>query len=109
MEKDPKVFLRHIFESIEYIENYSNNISEEEFLKSPQLQDAIIRRIEIIGEAARNLPDNFKEKHSEIAWQKIVGMRNEVIHGYFGINIKLVWDTIKKSVPELKKQILPLL
>ena len=80
MRKDPEVFLAHILESIDLIEGYSAGKTREEFVESRQLQDAIIRRIEIIGEAVKNLPEDFKRNHPEIAWQKVAGMRDLLIH-----------------------------
>lgn len=109
MKKDPIVFVRHILESIEQIEKYVLHLAEKDFLESVQLQDAIIRRIEIIGEAAKNIPENFKEEHSDIPWRKMEGMRNALIHGYFGIDLILVWNVITKNLPELKAMIKPLL
>jgi uncharacterized protein with HEPN domain len=66
MKKDPKIFLQHIIDSIEKIEEYIKDINKQEFLKSSQIQDAVIRRIEIIGEAAKNIPEELKEKHTDI-------------------------------------------
>lgn len=85
MKKDPKVFLKHILGSIDFAEEYVSKTTKKGFLKSPQLQDAVIRRIEIMGEAAKNIPDDFKEKHHDVPWHKIEGMRNVLIHGYFGV------------------------
>lgn len=105
MNKDNTVFLKHILESIESIEEYLKDISEKDFLTSQEKQDAVVRRLEIVGEAVRNLPDDFKEQYPDIAWNKAMGIRNILIHNYFGIDLKIVWDTVTKSLPEFKKQI----
>ena len=104
-KKDHIVFLKHILESIETIEKYSKNLSEEAFLKSSEKQDAIIRRLEIIGEAVKNLSEEFKKEHPDIEWNKIMGTRNILIHHYFGIDLEIVGDTVVKSLPKFKKQI----
>ncbi len=104
-KKDPIIFLKHILESIETIEKYSKNLSEKTFLKSSEKQDSIVRRLEIIGEAVKNLPEEFKIEHPDIEWNKIMGTRNILIHHYFGIDLEIVWDTVVKSLPEFKKKI----
>ena len=105
MTKDPKIFLKHVLESIKKIEDNTEKISEEEFLRDTKTQDALSRRIEIIGEAVKNLPSDFKEKHPEIEWREISAMRDKLIHHYFGIDMSIVWETSKKDLPRLKKQI----
>lgn len=109
MKKDPKIFLKHILESIEIIEQYSRDLTQGDFLKSDQLQDAIIRRLEIIGEVVRNIPEEFKNKHPDIPWRKAAGMRDVLIHGYFGVDVVLVWNVVQVNIPQLKKQIKSLL
>lgn len=109
MEKDPKIFLKHILESAKAVEKYTEKISKEKFAKDTEKQDAVIRRVEIIGEAARNIPAKFKEKHREIEWREIIGMRDKLIHEYFGVSLNVVWDTVKNDIPKLKKQIKELL
>lgn len=94
MKKDPKIFLEHILQSIESIENYVENQTKEDFLNFPLVQDAAIRRIEIIGEASKNLPEDFKNKHPNVLWKDIAGMRDILIHKYFGINLELTWEVI---------------
>ncbi len=105
MRKNPKIFLEHILESIGEIESHIKNFSEDSFFNDTKTQDAVMRRIEIIGEAVKNLPKNFKEKHPEIEWREIAGMRDKLIHEYFGIDPDTVWDTAKNDIPKLKKQI----
>ena len=109
MKKNEMFFLAHIRESIELIEKYVQNKKKDEFLKTNILQDSIIRRLEIIGEAVKNITDNLKEQYSNIEWKKISGMRDILIHQYFGIDLDLTWEVIKKDIPILKKQILRIL
>ncbi len=105
MNRDHTVFLKHILESIETIEEYTKDLSEKDFFKNSEKQDAILRRLEIIGEAVKNLPEDFKKQYPDIPWNKVMGTRNILIHHYFGIDLEIVWDTITKSLPEFKKQI----
>ena len=105
VQKDPKIFLKHILESIDAIENYAAGQTFNSFLNSLKDQDAVIRRLEIIGEAVKNLGEDFKKTHSEIPWSKIAGLRNILIHEYFIVDIRAVWDTIQDDLPLLKKQI----
>lgn len=105
MKKDPKIFLAHILESIEVIESYTKNISKAEFMKSQQVQDAVIRRFEIIGEAAKNITDDFQELHPKVSWYEMKGMRNRLIHAYADIDFELVWITVQDDLPLLKEQI----
>jgi len=105
MKKDPDVFLKHILECINLIEEYTKNLSEKGFNSNIRTQDAIIRRLEIIGEAARNLPDEFKSNYTEVAWKKIMAARNILAHNYFGVDLDIIWKIIQKDLQPLKKQI----
>ncbi|HBB02892.1 MAG: hypothetical protein US89_C0003G0010 [Candidatus Peregrinibacteria bacterium GW2011_GWF2_38_29] len=104
MKKDNKVFLKHIFESINFIEKYTKSFTKTQFLKNIQLQDAVTRRLEIIGEAVKYLPDELKKKHPLIPWKKIAGTRDILIHEYFGADFDLIWKVVKQELPKLKKQ-----
>ncbi len=105
MRKDPRIFLKHILESIKEIEEFIKGISEEEFSRDIKTQDAVVRRIEIIGEAVKNLPLSFRKKYPEVEWREIAAMRDKLTHHYFGIEMSIVWETSKKDLPKLKKQV----
>lgn len=109
MSKDPAIFLKHILESIEHIENYMKDLSEDNFLNSDEKQDSVIRRLEILGEAIKNLSEEFRQQHPEIEWNKAMATRNILIHNYFGIDLKIIWDTVTQDLPIFKKKIESLL
>jgi uncharacterized protein with HEPN domain len=105
VKKDPKVFLVHILECILLIEKYSKKVTAAKFHKDPVLQDAIIRRLEIIGEAVKNLPAPVKTQYSNIPWKQMAGMRDVLIHEYFNIDLFLTWKVVKQELPLIKKQL----
>jgi uncharacterized protein with HEPN domain len=105
VKKDPEVFLVHILESIHLIEEYSLNVTQTKFRKNNSLQDAIIRRLEIIGEAVKNIPTSFKTKHPDIPWRQIAGMRDILIHKYFDVDLLLTWKVVKHELPLIKKKL----
>jgi len=93
-------------ESIALIEQYSKGVAEVDFFNSNQMQDSIIRRIEIIGEAVKNLPEDVRNEYPVVPWKKIAGIRDMLIHKYFGIDIELTWEVVQSDIPNLKKEIL---
>lgn len=109
MKKTPDIFLQHILESIELIEKRMKNVTFQKFNENIDLQDMIIRRLEIIGEAVRNLPLEFRQKYSYVNWQDPAGMRSALIHAYFDVDLSIVWVTITTDLPPFKIQIKKLL
>lgn len=105
MSKDKETLLKHILEAIERIENYTQDISREEFKEDVKTQDAVIRRLEIVGEAIKNLPEDFKEDNRESIWEGAAGMRDILIHQYFGVDLDIIWNTINQTLPELRENI----
>lgn len=105
MSKDEKVLLNHVLDAIEHIDNYTEDMSREEFLEDEKTQDAVIRRIEIIGEAVKNMPEEFGEENEESLWEGAAGMRDILTHQYFSVDTEIVWNTVEKTVPELKENI----
>jgi len=104
MKKD-KAYLQHILDAISDTEKFLENVTQDAFFKNKEKQYAVLRALEIIGEATKNLSKEFRAKHREIPWRDIAGMRNKLIHEYFGVKLELVWRTVKNRLPELKKQI----
>ena len=105
MNKDPEILLRHILESIEALQGYLSGIDEAGYLASMEKQDAAERRLQVVGEAIVQLPNDFKNAHPDIPWTKVAGLRNRLVHEYFDIDHKLVWNILEKSLPEFKEQI----
>jgi len=105
MPRSQKVLFEDILEAIERIEEYTERMDIEDFSESSLHQDAVVRNLAIIGEAVKIISLETKEKYSTIDWRKIAGLRDVLIHAYFGIDVDIVWDVVKHKLPELKKQI----
>jgi len=104
MKKD-KAYLKHILDAITDIEKFTEGITKEGFFENKEKQYAVLRGLEIVGEATKNLSKELKTRHPEVPWKDIAGMRDKLIHEYFGVNLELVWETIKNKLPQFKKQI----
>jgi uncharacterized protein with HEPN domain len=92
-----------MLESILAIEEYTKDISEDKFCSDRLIQDAVVRRLEIIGEAAKNVDTDFRNRYPQIPWKKIAGMRDIVAHEYFGVRLDRIWDVVKEDLPELRE------
>ncbi|MCK5624321.1 DUF86 domain-containing protein [Candidatus Pacearchaeota archaeon] len=106
MNKNNLAFIEHILESINAIMEFSKDINKKELISNRLKQSAIVREIEIIGEAVKNISKDLKNKHPEIEWKEIVGTRDKMIHHYFGVDLNIIWEIIKTDLPDLKKHIL---
>lgn len=104
-KKEPIFFLKDIYNSLEKIFKYTENISYDEFLKSDIMKDAVERNFEIIGEAVKNLSEDFRNQYPQIPFKQVAGMRDKLIHDYFGIDYEILWKTIKDKLPQFKTEI----
>lgn len=102
MKRDYKLFIKDIISAVESIEKFVEGMNLEEFNQDDKTSSAVIRKFEIIGEETKHIPHKIRKKYPEIPWKKITGMRDRLIHAYFGIDYKLVWDTVKIEIPEIK-------
>ncbi|MBC8206024.1 MAG: DUF86 domain-containing protein [Kiritimatiellales bacterium] len=100
MKKDPQIYLAHIRDAIQAIREYTEE-GKDVFLKDRKTQDAVIRNLEIIGEAVKNLPSEMTSRHQSVPWKNIAGMRDRLIHHYFGVNLKMVWGVVENRLDEL--------
>jgi len=105
MKKDDRVYLHHIVDAIARIEKHLTGISQKMFTENDMVQDAVIRQLEIIGEASRNLSEEVKEKYPEIPWVEIVAMRNRIVHAYFDVNLEIAWGVSIRDLPALKQNV----
>ena len=106
MIRNLRLFIEDILENIGLIENSLRGLSKEEFESDKDIIDANVRRLEIIGEAVKNIPHSFREKYPEVPWKDIAGMRDIIIHGYFKVDLDTVWRVREEELPILKRKIL---
>lgn len=105
MEKVYSDYIQDVLDSIDDIEDFVKGIPFEEFVNDKKTTNAVVRSLEIIGEATKNIPSEIREKYPEIPWKKMAGMRDKLIHEYSGVNLAIVWETIQQDIPPLRPQI----
>ena len=109
MSFEPRDYLRHIVTEADDLVRKADDLTLELFLADETLRRAFVRSLEIIGEAVKKLPEDFRAAHPGVEWRAIAGMRDRLIHGYFGVDYQLVWDVVRKHVPKLRLQIIVIL
>jgi uncharacterized protein with HEPN domain len=102
MSRSEIEYLRHIRDEARYLEETSQEVSWEEFVDDETLKRAFVRSIEVIGEATKNLSTEIRKRHSDVEWRAMAGMRNRLIHGYFGVDYEIVWEVATEKAPELR-------
>lgn len=103
-KRDWRLFVEDILECIGKIEKYIKNMEFDKYEKDSKTIDAVVRNLEIIGEASKNIPENIKMRYKNVYWKGIVGLRNRIIHEYFGVDLKIIWHIIKEEIPILREQ-----
>ncbi len=107
--RDYSLYISDILNAFEAIESFVEGQSLEDFKKDDKASSAVIRKFEIIGEAAKQIPQNIKQEYTSIPWKEMAGMRDKLIHFYFGVNYELLWQTIKNRIPKIKPVIIQIL
>ncbi len=105
MSRSGDEYLRHILDEIRFVLERSENLSEDGFVRDEVLRRAFARSLEIIGEAVKQMPEEMRSKYAETDWKSLAGLRDKLIHHYFGVDYALVWDVVKNELPELGRQI----
>jgi uncharacterized protein with HEPN domain len=109
MSFEPRDYLRHILVETDYLVAQAAGLTREQFLSNETLRRAFVRSLEIVGEAAKKVPDEFRAKYPTVEWRAMAGMRDRLIHDYFGVDYELVWDVVQNRIPALRKQVASML
>lgn len=109
MKPAESVYLKHIRDSIDQIDGYIEGMDKEEFFGDARTQDAVVRQLQVIGEASKRLSPETRDKHPEIPWSEVTGMRNKLVHDYFQIDFRRVWNTVRNDLAPLRAAVIDLL
>jgi uncharacterized protein with HEPN domain len=102
MQRELKTYFEDIITAVNKIEKYTKDMTKEDLTRNELVQDAVVRNLEVIGEAVKKIPDDVRDSHRDIPWKKIAGLRDILIHEYFGVNMNIVWDVIENKLQPLK-------
>lgn len=105
MPRDYKVYLQDVVEAAGKVRSYTAGISFKAFSEDTKTVDAVVRNLEVIGEAIKQVPDDVRSKHADVEWKKIAGLRDILVHQYFGIDVEIIWDIVQNKLPALEAQI----
>jgi len=105
MKREDRVYLQHALDAIAKIHQYLRDVDRSRFLAESLIQDGVIRQLEILGEAVRRLSPRLREDHNQVPWKDVAGMRDKLIHGYFGVDLEQAWLTAVEDVPSLEKEV----
>jgi uncharacterized protein with HEPN domain len=100
--RDDRVFVQHLRDAISRIESYLDGVTEEHFVSTPLIQDAVIRQRQVIGQAAKNLSHEFRGRSAHVPWSEIAGMRDKIVHDYMNVDLAIVWETVTRDIPALR-------
>ena len=101
-KRDPDLLIEDMLTAIRKIERYTTGMSEELFRQDEKTVDAVVRNLEIIGEATRQIPEDFTVRHPGVPWRQVAGLRNRIVHDYFGLDLEIIWEVIRHDLPELQ-------
>jgi uncharacterized protein with HEPN domain len=104
-KRDPALLIQDMLNGIQKIKRYTSGVDRKSFLKDEKTIDAVVRNLEVIGEAARQLPGDFAARHSNIPWGQIAGLRNRIVHDYFGLDLEIIWQIIRHDLPQFEVQL----
>lgn len=104
-KRDPDLLVQDMLDSLRKIEFYTAGMDHSAFLGDAKTIDAVVRNLEVLGEAARQVPDDFASRHPDVPWRKVAGLRNRIVHDYFGLDLEIIWQIVRHDLPPLKARL----